>query len=386
MAIERNFQSAPRRLRIGIVTETDPPEINGVALTLARWVEGLRQRGHHLQLIRARQGGGDAPEPADSFETLCLPGFRIPGYPQLQGGWPAYGALLAHWRRVRPDLVHIVTEGPLGYAARGCRAAAGNPSLHQLPHPLSQLQPPLPPRLVGGADPGLPAPLPQSGRPDTGPTGELAERLPVREFCTRRVSCARGLEDTTLFSPRRRDLALRQQWGAAADVPVVLHVGRLAAEKNLELAITAFEAIRRIQPAARLVLVGDGPLAARLHARHPEFVYCGMRRGEDLAAHYASADLFLFPSLTETFGNVVLKVICTPAWRWRRSTTRRRALTWNRGAAVCWRRSATPARSWRPRPRWRGTSARCGTWAKPLAKPCCGWIANGFTTSWKPCS
>ena len=62
--------SRQRRLRIGIVTETFPPEINGVALTLARWVEGLRQRGHHLQLIRARQGGGDAPEPADSFETL----------------------------------------------------------------------------------------------------------------------------------------------------------------------------------------------------------------------------------------------------------------------------------------------------------------------------
>lgn len=103
MVIESNLHPTHCRLRIGIVTETYPPEINGVALTIARWVEGLRRRGHGVQLVRVRQGGGGAPEPADSCETLCLPGFRIPGYPQLQGGWPAYGALLARWRRVRPD-------------------------------------------------------------------------------------------------------------------------------------------------------------------------------------------------------------------------------------------------------------------------------------------
>ena len=309
MAIERNFQSAPRRLRIGIVTETYPPEINGVALTLARWVEGLRGRGHGVQLVRVRQGGGDAPEPADSFETLCLPGFRIPGYPQLQGGWPAYGALLAHWRRVRPELVHIVTEGPLGYAALRAARRLEIPvstSFHTHFHNYSRhyhlgwLAAPILAYLRHFHNQGVQTLV---------PTGELAERLQSLGFLRTQV-LARGV-DTTLFSPRRRDWALRQQWGAAPDVPVVLHVGRLAAEKNLELAITAFEAIRRIQPAARLVLVGDGPLAARLHARHPEFVYCGMRRGEDLATHYASADLFLFPSLTETFGNVVLEALAS---------------------------------------------------------------------------
>jgi glycosyltransferase involved in cell wall biosynthesis len=69
--------------------------------------------------------------------------------------------------------------------------------------------------------------------------------------------------------------------------------------------------MQRTQPTARLALVGDGPLMPRLRARHPEFIYCGMRQGEDLAAHYASADLFLFPSLTETFGNVTLEALAS---------------------------------------------------------------------------
>ena len=121
---------------------------------------------------------------------------------------------------------------------------------------------------------------------------------------------ARGV-DTRLFSPERRDPALRAQWDAAPNAPVALYVGRLAAEKNLELVIAAFQAIQRAQPTARLVLVGDGPLMPRLRARHPEFIYCGMKQGEELATHYASADLFLFPSLTETFGNVTLEALAS---------------------------------------------------------------------------
>jgi glycosyltransferase involved in cell wall biosynthesis len=82
-------------------------------------------------------------------------------------------------------------------------------------------------------------------------------------------------------------------------------VGRMAAEKNLGLAVEAFEALRAKEPRARFVLVGDGPERGPVAQRHPDYHYAGMRRGEDLAAHYASADVFLFPSVTETFGNVV---------------------------------------------------------------------------------
>jgi glycosyltransferase involved in cell wall biosynthesis len=115
---------------------------------------------------------------------------------------------------------------------------------------------------------------------------------------------SRGV-DTTRFSPARRSADLREQWGADPDTLVLLCVGRLAQEKNIELVCHAFEAIRASGVDARLVLVGDGPLRASLQRQCSDARLAGVRRGDDLAAHYASADLFLFPSLTETFGNVV---------------------------------------------------------------------------------
>lgn len=301
--------SAHRRpLRLGIVTETYPPEINGVALTIARWVEGLRQRGHAVHLVRVRQSDEASAAP-DALDTLRLPGFRLPGYPQLHGGWPVYRVLLAHWRRRRPDLVHVVTEGPLGYSALWAARRLGIPvstSFHthfqgySRHYHLGWLARPILAYLRHFHNQGVQTLV---------PTAELAEQLQALGFLRTQV-LARGV-DTGLFSPSRRDPALRATWGAAPEAPVALSVGRLAAEKNLELVIAAFQAIRQTQPAARLVLVGDGPLAARLRARHPDVVYCGMRRGEDLAAHYASADVFLFPSLTETFGNVVLEALAS---------------------------------------------------------------------------
>lgn len=301
---------APRRpLRIGVVTETYPPEINGVAFTVARWVEGLRRRSHVVQLVRTRQGDQDAPASGDCPETLRLPGFRIPGYPQLQGGWPARRAVLAQWRLARPDLVHIVTEGPLGYSAlRAARRLSipvstsfhTNFQQYSRHYRIGWLAAPIMAYLRHFHNQGVQTLV---------PTGELAEHLQSLGFRRTQV-LARGV-DTSLFSPHRRDPALRERWGVAPRSLAVLYVGRLAAEKNLELAIAAFQSIRRARPDARLILVGDGPMTSRLRARHPAFVYCGMRQGEDLANHYASADLFLFPSLTETFGNVVLEAMAS---------------------------------------------------------------------------
>jgi len=92
---------------------------------------------------------------------------------------------------------------------------------------------------------------------------------------------------------------------------VILCVGRLAPEKNLSLLVEAYENLRQQHAACRLVLVGDGPQRAALQARCPTAVFAGMRRGDDLATHFASADLFAFPSLTETFGNVVLEALAS---------------------------------------------------------------------------
>jgi glycosyltransferase involved in cell wall biosynthesis len=88
-------------------------------------------------------------------------------------------------------------------------------------------------------------------------------------------------------------------------------IGRIAPEKNLPVLLSAFASMWRRQPRARLVLVGDGPARVKMQRQHPEHVFAGMRSGEDLACHYASGDVFLFPSLTETFGNVTVEAMAS---------------------------------------------------------------------------
>jgi glycosyltransferase involved in cell wall biosynthesis len=121
---------------------------------------------------------------------------------------------------------------------------------------------------------------------------------------------SRGVE-IGLFHPLRRSESLRQRWQALPDDPVVILVGRLAKEKNVGLVLAAFRAIQSRQPRAKLVLVGDGPLRKSLEAACPQAHFAGIQKGEDLAAHYASGDLFLFPSLTETFGNVIPEALAS---------------------------------------------------------------------------
>ena len=141
------------------------------------------------------------------------------------------------------------------------------------------------------------------------PTQALHDDL-VKEGFRGLMTVARGV-DVKRFDPAHRSEPLRAQWGAAPDDLVVTCVGRLAPEKNLGTLTAAFEAIRRDHPRARLVLVGDGPMRKELHARCPDAVFAGQRIGADLATHYASADLFLFPSITETFGNVTTEAMAS---------------------------------------------------------------------------
>ncbi|MDQ5881058.1 MAG: hypothetical protein QG616_888, partial [Pseudomonadota bacterium] len=101
------------RLDIAFVTETYPPEVNGVAMTVGRLVDGLRVLGHRVSVVRPRQHDGDLGE----AEDLALAGLPLPGYPGLRFGLPAGRSLARQWRHRRPDLVHVVTEGPLGWSA-----------------------------------------------------------------------------------------------------------------------------------------------------------------------------------------------------------------------------------------------------------------------------
>lgn len=307
--LDRTVAALPR-LRICVVSETYPPEVNGVALTVARCVEALRAREHEVRVVRPRQGdGADGALAADGHEDLLAEGLPLPGYPGLRLGLPVGARLRRMWRDWRPDVVHVITEGPLGWSALHTARALHIPvvaDFHTNFHSygrhygwgwLTSLIYRYLRRFHNDAQLTLV------------PTRSMRDRLAADGF--RRLDVvARGV-DTRLFQPARRDPALRAAWGAGPDDLVVLHVGRLAAEKNLPLLMQAFDAIRRVRPDARLVLVGDGPARAELTGSALAPIFAGVRRDQDLARHYASADLFLFPSLTETFGNVTLEAMAS---------------------------------------------------------------------------
>jgi glycosyltransferase involved in cell wall biosynthesis len=141
------------------------------------------------------------------------------------------------------------------------------------------------------------------------PTAQMAAELASYGF-ERTCVLSRGV-DTQLFDPARRSMELRRTWSVGPDDPVVLYAGRLAAEKNIGLAVDAYRRVKQKTANARMVVVGDGPIRQQLQQANPDFFYAGYRRGEDLAAHYASADVMLFPSLTETFGNVVTEAMAS---------------------------------------------------------------------------
>ncbi len=227
----------------------------------------------------------------------------------MQLGFALPGRLSAHWRSMRPDLVHVVTEGPLGWAAISAADALGIPltsDFHTNFHAYSAhygfgwMQ---------GAVAGYLRRLHNRTECTLVPTEQLKSELDHLGIERLRVA-GRGV-DAALFNPARRSAGLRREWGCSGDELVVVSVGRVAPEKGLELFASAARSMQRIDPRIRVVVVGDGPRRDGLQRRNPEFRFTGARAGEDLAAHYASADVFLFPSITETFGNVVLEAMAS---------------------------------------------------------------------------
>jgi glycosyltransferase involved in cell wall biosynthesis len=292
-------------MRISMVSETYPPEINGVALTVHSLATGLLRRGHQVELIRPRQQAAHADD--GNMEVLEVRGGALPRYPGARFGFPAGLALRRQWSTHRPDAIYVATEGPLGWSAM--RAA------NHLGIPLSSG---FHTRFDNYADHygvGWLTPVVRSylrrfhqrAAATLVPTEALAQELLSMGITRPRL--LRRAVDTQQFQPGHRDEALRASWGVDPGTPVVLYVGRIAAEKNLELAVQAFEAISQRVPQARYVWVGDGPARAALQAAHPEYIFAGMQRGHALARHMASADLFPFPSLSETFGNVILEAL-----------------------------------------------------------------------------
>jgi glycosyltransferase involved in cell wall biosynthesis len=294
-------------MRVAIVTETYLPEINGVALTVAALAHGLGAAGHSVQVIRPRQPQSQPDRGVD--DTVLVRGIGLPMYPGLRLGLPCTRRLRALWKSEQPAVVYIATEGPLGRSA--LRAAqdlgiAACTGFHTRFDDFARHY------RLGFIAPAVFGYLRRFHRRSDAtlvPTAELREFLERERFGN--VMLLRRAVDTALFAPQRRDDALRSRWGLQADGFAVIHVGRIASEKNLALAVRAFRAIQKERPNACFVLVGDGPARAALQRNNPDFHFCGMQRGEALARHYASADLFLFPSLTETFGNVTVEALAS---------------------------------------------------------------------------
>lgn len=295
---------------IALVTETFPPEINGVAGTLGNLCRELARRGHRLTIIRPDQRN-EPPRghtPLFGERTLRVRGLPLPGYPELRFGLAARRRLRRLWRHSPPDAVYVATQGPLGWSAVAVSRELGIPCLsgfHTNFHQYSSyyragfLEPLIRRYLVAFHN--------RTGA-TLAPTTDLCHQL--ADWGIRNTHCwSRGV-DSQLFRPARRSHSLRKQWGAD-DAPVVLYVGRLAAEKNLMQAVTTFERLRDCHPCARFVLVGDGPMRRSLEQAHPAFIFPGARRGQDLARHFASADIFLFPSESDTFGNVVTEALAS---------------------------------------------------------------------------
>jgi glycosyltransferase involved in cell wall biosynthesis len=307
--VVEDYPATRPSLRIAVVTETWPPEVNGVAMTLAKLVQGLSHRNHDVQLIRPRQTKTDSPMSDSSLEEVLMRGMPIPRYPELKLGLPSKKTLVKTWTLRRPDVVHIATEGPLGWSALQAAKVLKLPVTSDF---RTNFQSYSKHYGVGWLRKPIVAYLRKFHNATACtmvPTRELMRTLSENGFANLKV-VSRGV-DTKLFNISKRDTSVRRSWGATDNTKVLISVGRMAPEKNLDQVLKTYEALKSTGQSFKLVMVGDGPLKEQFQKRYPEIIFPGMLSQSNLAAYYASSDLFIFPSQTETFGNVTLEALAS---------------------------------------------------------------------------
>jgi glycosyltransferase involved in cell wall biosynthesis len=262
-------------MRVLVATDAWPPQVNGVVRTYER-----------LALEAPKQGCDIAFLSPALFRTL-----PCPTYPEIRLALASPRAIARHVERMRPDFIHIATEGPIGLMTRRyCRKRKWpfTTSYHTRFPEYVAARLPVPERWCYALQRRF-----HNGAAGTFvATQSVAADLSARGF-ERLMPWSRGV-DTDLFRPRPV-----RRFG---DDPVFLYVGRIAVEKNLK-------AFLDLDLPGRKVLVGSGPQEAELQRLYPDAVFAGHREGEALAEAYASADVFVFPSLTDTFGLVVLEAL-----------------------------------------------------------------------------
>ena len=264
-------------MRILLATDAWEPQVNGVVRTLLRTIAELRAMGHEVELI----------EPGE-FKTVPLP-----TYSEIKLAVGCYGPIQERLKAFEPEAIHIATEGPIGLATRRICLEWKLPfttSYHTRFPEYVSARLPVP---VGAGYAYMKWFHKPSGRVMVA-TASMREELERHGF--RNISqWTRGV-DTELFRPGRPDVFKELKR------PIWLNVGRIAVEKNLE-------SFLKLDLPGTKVLVGEGPQTEELRARYPDTVFLGYRAGEDLAACFSSADVFVFPSLTDTFGLVMLEAM-----------------------------------------------------------------------------
>ena len=296
-------------MRIALFTDTFVPSLNGVARVLGLLVEHANRRGHEIGVVSPVVEDRDWP--GTTFH-LRLPGIELPFYREFMACRPYVGREGSRTLDAfAPDLVHLATEALVGMAGRSWARAAGVPMVtsyctnfpeYLAGYNLGLLEKPVWSHLRRFHDDGVLSFCPSEA---------TRRELEARGFHDRFRIWGRGV-DSELFHPRRRSEELRRSLAPDADV-VLLYVGRIAPEKRLDLLVDAFPELQaRTDARLALVLVGGGPAVPDLQARATDgVVFAGYQRGLELAAHYASGDIFVFPSDTETFGQVVTEAMAS---------------------------------------------------------------------------
>ena len=295
--------------RICIITETFAPEVNGVANTLSHLVQGMLFKGLEVLVIRPRQHKHDQDGREGKLHTVTLGGLPIPGYDQLKFGLPNKSKLKEALNNFAPDAIYIATEGPMGYTANRVAKQLNIPVLSGFHTNFHQY---IEHYRLGALEKLAYRYLRHFHNKTAGtlvPTNMQKSELLNHGFENVKV-LSRGV-DSKLFSPAKRCETLRNQWGLTEDDIALIYVGRIASEKNITLALSAYEELKENEPRLKFILVGDGPLLSSIRQKHRDVICCGMQTGEALAKHYASGDIFLFPSKTDTFGNVVTEAMAS---------------------------------------------------------------------------
>ena len=283
--------------RVAVISDT-VDNIDGIAVGLKRLVAASRRAGHTMTLIGPASGrDGDEVVRIASAMTAALP-----IYPDYTWSVPELPPLVAHLAK-HADLVQLATPGPMGLAGLIAGRMLGLPVIAQYHTEVAEYAA----RLTGMPFvKGLVEPFVgwfyKQAELCLAPSQTVVDRLTALGI-TQIVRVQRGV-DLALFDPARRDRGALARYGVG-DGPVALYVGRLSREKNLDRLRAAWAEVHAQRPDARLVVVGEGPQPKALEG--PGVIATGALHGEELATVFASADVFAFPSETETFGNVVVE-------------------------------------------------------------------------------